>query len=118
MAAKILEWRCIEDQCRVNAQAPHQDLGCIRARHRVHGVEGNAEAAGDERADCVEIEQGLHQFGVVGDGINDFDRHAARFETSDPVEINIVEIGDLVVIDHLGPGIDRLGDLFRRGTAV
>ena len=50
------------------AQPVFEDFLGVGAGHRMHGVEAHAEAAGEHLPDRVEVEQALHQLGVVGTG--------------------------------------------------
>ncbi len=84
----------------------------------MHRVELHAEPALDHGADGVEVEQALHQFGIIGNGIEDDDLGVADPCGADRVDIDIGHIGDPVLVDHLGAGEDRLGDLFRRRSAI
>ena len=90
----------------------------IRPRHRMHGVEAHAEAALEHGADRVEVEQALHQFGIVADRIDHIDRHAAGLHRAHLVDVDRVEIGNLVFADLLRALEDRIGHFFRRRAAI
>ena len=118
VAAEIRQRHEVARRALRRAEPVFQDLLGIGAGHGVHGVERHAEAALEHRADRVEIEQRLHQFGIVGDRIDHLDRHAARLDGADRVEVDRADVGDLVARDRLGAGEDRVGDLFRRRAAI
>ncbi len=84
----------------------------------MHGIEFETETALDHGADCVEIEQAFHQLGIIGDRIEDDDFGIADPARADLVDAAIYDIGNFVLVDHLGAGEDRLGDLFRCRSAV
>ncbi len=85
----------------------------------MHGVEAHPEfARGEQVANGAEVEQLLHQLGVVGDGIDHLDGHPAKGGLAQPVDLDIVCFEDGVRGYFPGMGEDRLGDLFRRRTAV
>ncbi len=100
------------------AEAALEDLGGIGAGDGVHGVEGHAEAAGKERADGVEVEEGLHQRRVVVHRIDHVDAHAAVGLEADLVEVEVGGDQDAVFVDHPRAREDRLGDALWRGTAI
>ncbi len=61
------------------AESSLEDLVGVRARDGVHRVEQHAEpAAGEQRAQGVEVEQSLHERGVVRDGIDHLHAHVAQ----------------------------------------
>jgi hypothetical protein len=95
-----------------------QDLRGVGARHRVHGVEGHAEAAGEHGADGVEVEERLHQRGVVGDRVDHLDRHRPERPLAERVDVHVRRVGHLVLVDLARAVEDRLGDALRRRTAV
>ena len=84
----------------------------------MHGVEAHAEAALEHRADRVEVEQALHQLGIVRDRVDHLDRHAAGLHRADLVDVDRVDVGDLVLADLLRALEDRVGHLFRRRAAI
>jgi hypothetical protein len=118
MAAEILKRGGVEHHRRICTQAPDQNLFCIGTGHGMHGIERHLEAACDQCADRVEIEQGFHQFGIVGYGIDHFNDHAVHFEGSDLIKIGVVEIRDQIAVDHLAAGINCVGDLLGRRPAI
>ena len=68
-------------------------------------------------ARIAEIEQLLHQRGIVGDGIDHFDQHVADLRGPDSVEINVA-IHHQPAVDGLCTGVDRLCDGFRCRSAI
>ncbi len=68
--------------------------------------------------DRLEIEQALHQLGVVLHRVDHLDRHAAGLDRANAREVDVADIGDLVFADLLGVGEDGVGDLFRRRAAI
>ena len=118
MAAEILQRGVVEHELRIRSKAVDENFARIGTGHGMHGVEGDIEAILDQCADSVEIEECFHQFGIVGDGIDDLDCHAAGFALAEFLKIHVVEIGYQVAVDFLGAREDRLGDLFRRRTSV
>ena len=90
----------------------------VRSGHRMHRIEAHAKARGEQIADRVEIEQRLHQRGILNDRVDDLDRgclDGGRFER---VEIDIGRVGNLVLVDRLAARENRIGNFFRRGAAV
>ena len=110
--------RAVADGARRGAEAVLEDLGGVGAGDGGHGVEGHAEAAGEHGADGGEVEEGLHQLGVVGDGVDDLDGHVAELLGADPVEVEVGGVEDAVFVDLLGALVDRLGDPLGGGAAV
>ena len=55
-----------------------EDLPGIGAGDRVHRIEAQPEPAAEQFAQPVEIEDPLHQRGVIGDRVDDLDRHRAE----------------------------------------
>ncbi len=49
----------------------------------MHGIEGHAEAAGEETTDGVKVEQRLHQRRIVGHRVDDLDHHIAHLLRAD-----------------------------------
>jgi hypothetical protein len=118
VAAEIGQWHEVQHRALARAETVFEDFLGIGAGHGAHRVEDDAEATGQQATDGVEIEKLLHQRGIVGDGIDDGDRHALDFMAAFEVEIDVVDVGDLVAVDRQGAGEDRVGDLFRRGAAI
>ena len=54
------------------------------------------EAGFDQCTDGIEVEQRLHQLGIVGDRIDDLDRHVADLAGADPAQVDVRRIGDPV----------------------
>ena len=68
----------------------------IGAGDRVHGVEAHAEAAGEHGADRVEVEQRLHQRGIVGDRVDHLDGHVAGLDGADRVEVDVAAMSAIL----------------------
>ena len=118
VAAEVGLGLAVADGAGGRAQAVLEDLGGVGAGDGVHGVEGHGEAALEHRADRGEVEQRLHQLGVVGDRVDDLDGHAAEVAGADRVEVDVGGVEDAVFGDGFRAGVDRLGDLLRRRAAV
>ena len=58
----------------------------------MHGIEAHAEAVFEIGPDGVEIEQALHQLGIVGDGVDDLDRHAGSLDGADHVDVDRIDV--------------------------
>ena len=116
-AAEILQRDAVHHRALGGAQAMLQDLHRIGAGDRVHGVEFHAEPRLEGGPDGLEVEQAFHQLGIVGDRVEDLHHHLAQLGLADLVQIQIGGLQDAVLVDHLGPGIDGLGDGLRRGAA-
>ena len=53
----------------------------------------------------AEVEKLLHQFGIVGNGVDDDDFHAGHvLKLPSRVEIDVGDVDDLVAVDHLCAG--------------
>ncbi len=118
VAAEVGQGGAVADGARRRAEAVLEDLGGVGAGDGGHGVEGHAEAAGEHGADGGEVEERLHQLGVVGDGVDDLDGHVAELLGADLVEVEVGGVEDLVLVDLLGALVDRLGDPLGGGAAV
>ena len=71
-AAEVGERGAVDHGARRRAQAALEDLGGVRPGDGVHGVEAHAEAAArQQRPNGGEVEERLHERGVVGDGVDD-----------------------------------------------
>ena len=90
----------------------------IRPGHRMHGIETHAEAAREQRADRIEIEQPLHQLGIVGNRVDHLDGHRPEVVGADRGEVDIGRIQCLEPADRARVGVDRLGHLLRRRPAI
>ncbi|MNY41670.1 hypothetical protein D3C86_1765020 [compost metagenome] len=85
MAAEIRQRCGVADGTLRCAEALFDDFHGIRASNGTHGINHDLEAAGDKRADGVEIEQLFHQGGVVGNRIDHLDRQLVHLEAADLV---------------------------------
>ncbi len=123
MAAEVGQGCPVQHGPRRSAQALFQDLRRIGAGDGAERVEHHAElsalvAAAEQRADLVEVEQAFHQLGIVGDRIDDLDRHAFQLGRAQPVEVDIRRFHRAVFGDLAGPLEYRVGDPLRRRAAV
>ena len=101
------------------AQPVLQNLFRIGAGDCIHRIEAHAERArGEQFAHRIEIEQLLHQFGVISDRIENIDDHVTESLLTDKVEIDVIGVRDPVLGDLTAPIEDGLGDSFRCRTAV
>ena len=73
MAAEIRQRHEVARRALGRAEPVLEDLLAVGAGHRMHGVEAHAEAACEHLADRREVEQRLHQRGIVGDRIDHLD---------------------------------------------
>ena len=67
MAAEIGQRVGIDRGARRGSETPLEDLPRIRPGDRVHRIEAQPEAAAEQIAQPVEIEDPLHQRGIIGD---------------------------------------------------
>ncbi len=78
-------------------QAPSQDRLRVRSVDRVHRIEAQAEVRlPDQLGDAFEIEQTLHQRGVIGDRVDDDQPHRSELRLTDAIEIDVVDIRDAI----------------------
>ena len=118
VAAEIGQRRAIDDRAGARAELALQNCMGIRPGDGMHRVEAHFEAAGEEFADGVEVEQRLHQRAILRDGIDDFDRRAFQADLAQLVEIEVGGVGNPIGVDELRARINRVGDFFRRGPAI
>ena len=78
VAAEIRKRRPVDHRPRRCLQHIFEDRLRIRAGDRMHRIEAHAEAGAKHLADGIEIEQRLHQPPIVGDRIDDLDRHLVQ----------------------------------------
>jgi hypothetical protein len=118
-AAEVRQRIAVHDRPGRGAEAALQDVAGIGARDGVHRIEAHAEAARPQQvADAVEVEQLFHQRGIVGDRVDDLDRHVAHLRGALAGEVDWPLAEDAEAIDLAGPGVDRVGQRFRRRAAV
>lgn len=118
MAAEVRQRNEVHDRALRRAQTLLDDLLGVRPGDRAHCIEDDAEAARDQLADSAEVEQAFHQRGVVGHRVDDGHSHAVDLLRALGIEVDVGDIRDLVGVDHLAAGIDRVGDLLRCRTAI
>ena len=118
MPAEIFERRAVSHCAHRKPQPAFEHFGGVRPGHRVHSVERHREPACHCGADRGEIEQRFHQVGVVGDRVDDRNRHGANGASADPVEIDVGRCNGVPNIYHLSSRKYCLGHGFGRGAAV
>ena len=117
-AAEVFQRYAIDDAALRRAQHAFQDGPRIRAGDGVHAVKADAQAAREQGADGVEVEQLLHQFRVVENRIDHFDRHLLDARQSRRIEVDVGRVADAVFGDGLRARKHGFGDLFRRRAAI
>ena len=118
VAAEVGLRLAVEDGAGRGAQPVLEDLVGVGAGDGAHRVEAHGEAALEHRADRGEVEQRLHQLGIVGDRVDHLDGHAAEVAGAGRVEVDVGRVEDAVLGYGFGAGVDRIGDLLRRRAAV
>ena len=96
MAAEIGHRLAVHDRARRRAETLFEDRFGIGAGDGAQRIEAHAEAGAEQLGDLVEIDQLLHQLGVIRDGIDHLDRHVADLGFADAAEIDVRRIDDLV----------------------
>ena len=117
MAAEVGQRRSVDDGSFRRAELALEDGVRIRAGDRVHGVEAHAEARGEQRPHGLEVEQGFHQGEVLRHRIDDLDFGAFEPDRAEAVDVDVGRVRDLVGVDRLAAGEDRVGDLLGRRAA-
>ena len=117
MAAEIGQRRAVDDRACARLELALEDRVSVGAGYRVQGVEAHAKPGGEQGADGVEIEQGLHQRQILGDRVDHLDLHALDLDRPKAVDVDVRRVGNLVGRDRLALGEDRLGDVLRRRAA-
>ena len=69
-AAEVGERYAIDDRTGQRPEATFENFDGVGARDGVHRIEAHTEAAGEQAADGVEVEQRFHQRRVGGDGVH------------------------------------------------
>ena len=118
VAAEVGQRDPIDHRSRRSAKPAFQNRLCIGTGDRMHAVETEAEAGRKELPDAVEVDQALHHRDVVGNWIDDLDRHQPERRGPDRVERRRVCREDAVGVDRPGAREDRVGDQLRRRTAI
>ncbi len=108
----------VANRTRGRTEALLQNLHGIGSGDSAHRIDHDAEAGADQAADRAEVKQAFHQVSVVFHRIDDFDNHVTQRIKADRIKIDIRFVEDLVGIDDLGAGKDRIGDFFRCGTTI
>jgi hypothetical protein len=110
VAAEIGQGGRVHHRAHRRAEAVLDDALRVGPRHRAHRVEGHAEAAREHRGDGVEVEQRLHQRGVVLDRVDHLDRHLAEPLLAQPVEVQVRRFEDAEGVDLARADVDRVRD--------
>src|SRR5205085_8051772 len=108
----------VDDGAGGRAQAPLDDMARVRAGDGAHRVEEHAEAAPEEGAQVLEVEQPFHDRRVVFERVNDDDLGVAHAHAPHAFELDRRVFERAVLADGLRLGVDALGDGFGRGAAV
>ncbi len=119
-AAEIGKRRRVDDRAGHGAETVLDDLPGIGPRDRVHGVEAAVEQATlEQAADCREVEQGLHEFGIVGDRVDDVDEHRPEPGAAVRVDRNSgIGLEGPVAADLEAATVDLVRERLGRWTAV
>ena len=118
VAAEVGQGRAVDHRARRRTQLALEDRVGVGAGDGVHGVEAHGEAGGEHGADGGEVEQGRHQRLVVGDRVQDLDRHPADLGGANAIEVEVGGVQGPVFGDGPGVGEDRVGDLLGRRAAI
>ena len=81
-------------------------------------VEAEPETAAKQLAQPIEIEDPLHQRGIVGDRIDDLDIHVPEPRRAEPVERQVGRLDRAVGGDLRRMAVDRLGHALGRRAAI
>jgi hypothetical protein len=117
-ATEILQRHAVHHRAGRGTEASLDDFLRVGSGHRVHGVEAELETAGDQFADRLEVEQRLHQVGVVRHRVDHLHLHTADGLAPDVVERDRGSIDDAVAAQFAAAGEDGIGDSFRCRAAV
>ena len=116
---EITERRAVDHRARRSFEALLEDLVGIGTGDRVHGVVAHIEhTRGEQCTDTVEIEQLLHQGGVVRHGVDDIDLHRREESLPGFRQRNIRCLYNAVVANNARVMVDLVGDLLRRRPAI
>ena len=119
MVAAEIGQRIGIDRCaRRGPEPPLENLPRIGPGYRVHRIEAEPETAAEQVAQPVEVENPLHQRGVVGDRIDDFDGHVAEPRRADAVERQVGRLDRAIGGDALRAAVDCLGHALGRWAAI
>ena len=117
MAAEIGQRRAVDDRAGARLEFALEDRMSIGAGDRMQAVEAHAKPGGEQGADGVEVEQGLHQRQILRHRVDHLDRHALDLDRPKTVDVDVRSVRDLVGRDRFALGEDCLGDVLRRRTA-
>ena len=118
MTAEVLQRRPVDDRAFGKAETVLEDLVRIGTGDRAHRIEAHREAALHRGADRVEIEERFHQIGVVGNRIDDRNRHARHLHVARRIEVDVLCRNGQPAVDFLRAGMDRPGHAFGSRAAV
>src|SRR2546423_804034 len=118
MTSEVGQRCAVDDRAGGRAQFFLDDLSRVRAGGGAPRVETHSEAAAEESAQPVEVEQLLHDGRVVFERVDDEDVCFADARRAFAFEVNVRVFDGEVACDLSGLGVDALGDGFGRGAAV
>jgi hypothetical protein len=87
VAAEVFQRLGIDDGARGRTQHAFDDGFRVGTGDGAHAVEAHREAALEQGADGVEVEQARHQLGVVGHRVDHLDAHAVERGGADVVQV-------------------------------
>ncbi len=117
-ATEIGRRRAVDHRALGRAESILDDAVRVGAGDGVHGIELHAEAARKHGAYPVEIEQRLHELGIVGDRIDHLHDHGARMVGADGAQVDVGCVDGEVAVDDLGAREHRVGDLLGRRATI
>ena len=118
-ATKVFLRGGVHQRFRFNTETLLEDLDGVGTGNRVHGVEAHAEQAGiDQALNAIEVKQVLHEFGVIGYRVNNFDNHGAEFLFTRRIQVKLGTVCNQVALDLLTLCVNSFGNIFRRRPAV
>ena len=118
MPAEIRQRLAVDDRPRRRAETALQNLLGVGPGDGAHCVEAHSEPISQPRADALEIEEQFHERCIVGDRIDDFDRHRTDCLHADPLEVDLPGPHASVFAESAAFLKDSLGDVGRRRPAV
>ena len=118
VTAEIFQWNGIGHGSLRCAEHFFDDRSRIGTANGMHGIESESEPAGKKGTDGIEIENRLHQFGIIRNGINYLNRHVLHSDRSGFSQIHIRRIGNFELTNLPGSRINGIRDFFRCRSAV
>jgi hypothetical protein len=111
-AAEVRQGHGIADTVPGDAQPPMEDLECIGAGDGMHGVIADPESPVNQGTDAIEVEQPLHQGGVIGDGVYNLHRQRPTGRFADVAQIDPLHICFQITIDGQGALVNSIHERF------